>query len=76
MTESLAAGNYRRLGDSVHQLLGAVAYCGACELEQGLRQLRQALKTGDRSAIEHDFHRAIALIDSTLHNSGLCSHMK
>lgn len=70
MVESFATGNYRRLRDSVHQILGAAAYCGTDELEQVLRQLRLALKTDNSSAIEHCYHRAIQAIDNTLHTSG------
>ncbi len=74
LIDSFAAGDYRRLGDGVHTILGAAAYCEACELEQELRQLRLALKTADSSTIEHNFHRTIRVIDSTLHCSGLRDH--
>jgi hypothetical protein len=70
MAQSFADGDYRRLRDSVHQILGAAAYCQEDELEQGLRQLRLALKTDNRNTIEHYYHRAIEAIDRTLHNSG------
>jgi len=70
MVESFASGNYRTLRDSVHQILGAAAYCGADGLEQGLRQLRLALKTDDGGIVEHYFRRAIQAIDDTLHDSG------
>jgi len=70
MAESFAAGNYRRLRDSVHRILGATAYCEAHELEQELRQLGLALKTDNSDAIEHCFRRAMQAIDDTLHNSG------
>ncbi|MGB5538553.1 MAG: Hpt domain-containing protein [Gammaproteobacteria bacterium] len=74
MAESFAAGDHRRLRDSVHQILGAAAYCEADELEQGLRQLRLALKTGNSSTIEHYFDRAMQAMDHTLHNSGYRTH--
>lgn len=70
MVDTYAAGNYRRLRDSVHQILGAAAYCEAVELAQGLRQLRLALKTDDDRTIEYYYHRAIRAIDNTLHDSG------
>ena len=76
MAESFAAGNYRRLRDSVHQILGATAYCEAQELEQGLRQLGLALKTDNSDTIEHHFQRAMQTIDNTLHNSGYRKHME
>lgn len=76
MAESFAAGDHRRLRDSVHQILGAAAYCEADELEQGLRQLRLALKTGNCSTIEHYFDRAMQAMDHTLHNSGYRTHME
>lgn len=70
MAESFAAGNHRQLRDSVHQMLGAAAYCQAGELEQELRQLRLALKTDDRDTIEQHFHNTLQVMDSLLHNSG------
>lgn len=72
MTEAYAAGDYRRLRDSVHQILGAAAYCEAEQLELGLRQLRLALKTGSDTTVAHYFDRAIRALDSTLACSG-CS---
>jgi two-component system sensor histidine kinase BarA len=70
MDAAYATGDYRRLRDSVHKLLGATAYCDAPELDTGLRELRLALQTGDRNAIDPYFVRAINLIDSTLRYSG------
>jgi len=58
------------LGNAVHQLLGAVAYCDAPELEDVLRELRQAIKTGERDAIDRCHERVINVIDSTLRYSG------
>jgi HPt (histidine-containing phosphotransfer) domain-containing protein len=74
LIEAFAAGDYRRLGDGVHKILGAAAYCQACELEQELRQLRLALNTADSSTIEYNLHRTIRVIDSTLRCSGLRDH--
>lgn len=70
MTEAFAKGDHRRLRDSVHQILGAAAYCEAEELELGLRQLRLALKTDNENTIAHYYHRAIRAVDNTLSNSG------
>ncbi len=74
MAESFTAGNYRRLRENVHQLLGATAYCDVDDLEQGLRQLRTALKTDDARSIQYCFHHAMQTIDNTLHNSGYRTH--
>lgn len=68
--EAHTAGNYRRLRDCVHQMLGAAAYCDTPELEDGLRELHLALKTGHAQTIERHFHHAIRVIDSTLGSSG------
>jgi len=70
MKESYARDDYNALGNSVHQLLGAAAYCEATELEAGLRELRLALKTGERETIDLYYSRAINVIDSTLRVSG------
>ena len=70
MDAACKTGDYRRLRDSVHQLLGATAYCDVPELDAGLRELHRALQTGVRDTIDHHCIRAINLIDSTLHDSG------
>ncbi len=70
MAQAHADDNYRRLRDSVHQILGAAAYCEAYELETCLRELRLALKTEDPHTIDVYFIRTIDIIDTTLHASG------
>jgi len=70
MKESYARDDYNALRNSVHQLLGAAAYCDAIELETGLRELRLALKTGERETIDLSYSRAINVINSTLRYSG------
>jgi hypothetical protein len=70
MHEAHMAGNYLRLRDCVHQVLGAAAYGDTPELEDGLRELHLALKTGHAQTIEHHFRHAIRVIDSTLGRSG------
>jgi HPt (histidine-containing phosphotransfer) domain-containing protein len=70
MGAAFAADDHPRLRDCVHQLLGAAAYCDAPELEDGLRTLHRALKTEPVQGIEHHFHHAMGLIDSTLDSSG------
>ena len=70
MSKAFAAGDHRHLCDCVHQLLGAVAYCDAPELEHGLRELQQALKTECADTIEYHFRQAIRVVDSTLDVSG------
>ena len=63
-------GDIGTLGNSVHQLLGAVAYCDAPELEEALRELRLAIKTGNQDTIDIYQARAVNVIDSTLRYSG------
>jgi hypothetical protein len=58
------------LGNAIHQLLGAVAYCDAPELEEALRELRLAIKTAEPETIDSCHVRAISAIDTILHNSG------
>jgi HPt (histidine-containing phosphotransfer) domain-containing protein len=70
MKESYARDDYNGLRNSVHQLLGAAAYCDATELEISLRELRLALKTGERETIDLYYSRAINVINSTLRYSG------
>lgn len=70
LVQAHAEDNYRSLADSVHQILGAAAYCEADELETCLRELRLALKTEDTYTIDTYFMRAMDVIDSTLHASG------
>jgi len=70
MQEFYARDDYNGLSNSVHQLLGAAAYCNAAELEIGLRELRLALKTGERETIDLYYSRAINVINSTLRYSG------
>lgn len=63
-------GDMATLGSTVHKLLGAVAYCDAPELEDALRELRLALKTGEQHTIGIYQQRALNVIDSTLRYSG------
>ncbi len=62
------------LGKAVHQLLGAVAYCDAPELEEALRELRLAIKGGKQGAIKIYHEQVINVIDKTLGYSGYRSH--
>jgi len=64
------AGDLDTLRSTVHKLLGAVAYCDAPELEEALRELRLALKTGDQHTIDAYHERALNVLDSTLMYSG------
>ena len=70
MAQAHADGDYRYLRDSVHQILGAAAYCDAWEIESSLRELRLALKTEDPNTVDVYFTRAMDVIDSILHASG------
>ena len=70
LADAFTQGNDRRLRDSVHQLLGAAAYCDAPELETCLRELRLALKTDNRDMVHFYYKRVINEIDNTLRFSG------
>lgn len=70
MSAAYKDGDSRLLGAHLHRLLGCAAYCDAPELVSGLRELRLALKTGDREIIDFYYTRAIDVIDSTLRFSG------
>ena len=74
LTHACEHGDIDTLGNTVHQLLGAVAYCDAPELEDALRELRLAIKTGDQHTIGIYQARAVNVIDSTLRYSGYRSH--
>jgi HPt (histidine-containing phosphotransfer) domain-containing protein len=68
-------GDMDTLRKAVHQLLGAVAYCDAPELEEALRELRLAIKAGRQGAIKVYHEQLINVIDSTLRSSGYRSHI-
>lgn len=70
LSTAYTGGNLPGLRDNIHQLLGATAYCDAPELDAGLRELRQALETGDTANIEQSFTRVIGIIDAILCRSG------
>ncbi len=67
-------GDIDALGNAVHQLLGAVAYCDTPELEEALRELRLAIKTREQHSIDVYQQRAINVLDSTLRYSGYRGH--
>ncbi|MGB5305937.1 MAG: hypothetical protein WBO57_06825 [Gammaproteobacteria bacterium] len=64
------SGDIEGLGTCTHKLRGAVVYCDAPELLQGLSDLQQALKTGNTQSIDACYARAINAIDKTLADSG------
>ena len=70
ISQAYQAGDYYQLRNTVHQLLGAVAYCDAPELETGLRELRLAITTDNKDTIAVYYERAINVLDSTLRYSG------
>jgi hypothetical protein len=74
LAHACESGNIDTLGKAVHQLLGAVVYCDAPELEEALRELRLAIKTGEQHTIGIYQERAINAIDSTLRVSGYRDH--
>ena len=66
-------GDLQALGNHVHRLLGAVAYCDAPELEMALRRLRRAIIADNADStdnIDSCYLRVNHLIDSTLQDSG------
>jgi HPt (histidine-containing phosphotransfer) domain-containing protein len=67
-------GDIDTLRNAVHQLLGAVAYCDTPELEEALRELHLAIRTGKQGTIDIYHERAINALDSTLRFSGYRSH--
>lgn len=70
IADAYKSDDTRQLGAHIHRLLGCAAYCDAPELVSGLRELRLALKTGDRKLIDFYYTQAIDVIDSTLRFSG------
>jgi HPt (histidine-containing phosphotransfer) domain-containing protein len=70
MAQAYQAGNYRGLDEEVHQVLGAVVYCEADELEACLRELRLALQTENPHSIDSCLMRTLEVIDTTLRGSG------
>ncbi len=74
LARACESGDIDTLRNAVHQLLGAVAYCDAPELEDALRELQRAIKTGDQYTIDICQERAVNVIDSTLRYSGYRSH--
>jgi len=63
-------GDRQSLRDHVHQLLGAVAYCDAPELESALRTLHSSLATDDKDHIDSAYVQARSAIDNALTYSG------
>jgi hypothetical protein len=70
ISQAYEAENMQDLGNNVHQLLGAIVYCDAPELEVALRSLHRALATADQDRIEACYLRALNTINSTLSYSG------
>lgn len=73
ISQAHQTGDRHSLRSHLHQLLGAVAYCDAPELETALRKLHQAIKTEEpdtQDIIEACYTRAFSAINRTLHYSG------
>lgn len=74
ISQAYQSGDRDGLGNHLHQLLGAVAYCDAPELETALRNLYQAIKTAapedTPDIIDASYTRAFTAISTTLHYSG------
>ncbi len=66
-------GDLQALGNHVHRLLGAIAYCDTPELETALRKLRRAIienNADNTDNIDTCYIRVRQFIDSTLEDSG------
>ena len=73
ISQAWQTGDRHSLRSHLHQLLGAVAYCDAPELEAALRKLYQAIKTeapDTPNIIDACYTRAFTAINSTLQYSG------
>jgi HPt (histidine-containing phosphotransfer) domain-containing protein len=73
ISQAYRSGDRDSLRNHLHQLLGAVAYCDAPELEMALRKLHQAVKTAAPDTpdiIDASYTRAFTAISNTLHCSG------
>jgi len=70
ISQAYETGNLHDLRNNVHQLLGAIVYCDAPELETALRSLHRALATTDQDRIDASYLRAFNTINSTLSYSG------
>ncbi|MDH3887642.1 MAG: Hpt domain-containing protein [Gammaproteobacteria bacterium] len=70
ISQAYQAGDLQGLRNDVHQLLGAIVYCDAPELEGALRALHQALATTSTESIDSCYIRAFNTVNSTLTYSG------
>ena len=70
ISQAYEAGDLQDLRNNVHQLLGAIVYCDAPELEVALRSLHRSLTTTDQDRIDDCYLRALNTINSTLSYSG------
>jgi HPt (histidine-containing phosphotransfer) domain-containing protein len=73
ISQAWQTGDRHSLRSHLHQLLGAVAYCDAPELEMALRKLHQAIKAeapDTTDSIEACYTHASSAINSTLRYSG------
>ena len=75
ISQAWQIGDRHGLRSHLHQLLGAVAYCDAPELEMALRKLHQAIKAeapDTPDSIDSCYTRVCSTINSTLMYSGYC----
>ena len=73
ISQAYQTGDRHSLRSHLHQLLGAVAYCDAPELETALRKFHQAIKTDapdTPDSIDACYTHALNAINSTLQHSG------
>ena len=70
ISQAYQADDLQGLRNDVHQLLGAIVYCDAPELEGALRALHRSLATTHTDSIDACYIRAFNTINSTLTYSG------
>jgi HPt (histidine-containing phosphotransfer) domain-containing protein len=73
ISQAWQTGDRHSLRSHLHQLLGAVAYCDAPELETALRKFHQAIKAeapDSPDSIDAFYTHAFNAINSTLQYSG------
>ena len=70
ISQAYEDGDLQDLRNNIHQLLGAVVYCDAPELEGALRAFHRALTTNSTNDINVCYLRAFNTINSTLAYSG------
>ncbi len=71
LLDAHASHDLNELGRCTHKLLGAVVYCDLPELAGALRQLQQAIRSEDDSAVTPCCSASVQAIEALLARSGL-----